>query len=263
MRSLAALASLTCLLALSGCLAAVAESQPPPDLDRPYRVVAYGDSFTAAGVPGVGDLESISWATGGDPSVGSVLSRVRTTYPTAVGENAAISGARVRDLDQMWERAHPDADLVLVLLGINDYCWVTPTPLAQFSSDVERGFARMRAEHPDAEVIVYAIPDLWRMHELQRSSWEITQLWRGFDYCADTFGAPDVEGAEILPAFRRDSMNLLLKSAAIRQGFTFSDASGWPGWTLADLSPIDGFHPVASGEALLAEAAWSAVAPIL
>jgi lysophospholipase L1-like esterase len=249
--------ALVVLFLLSGCVGSLTGG-PPPQPTRPFSVVVHGDSFTAALDPGRGDRREISWASGTEPGLPSIRQELQSVHPGARVENVAFSGARMRDVALQAERAGSGADLVLVFLGINDLC-VDRSPQSHetFSSDARAAFDLIRARHPGARVVVFAVPDLWRLHELHLEERRALELWRQIpDYCPEFFNPVPGPAAFLLAHDRLEDTNAALRQAARDHGFAYSDATLWPGWGLADFSEADFFHPSLSGEARLAAALW-------
>jgi lysophospholipase L1-like esterase len=218
-------------------------------------LVAYGDSFTQAFEFGPGDQPQQSWATGTDPAVDSILLRLRAIHPLAQGENAAVSGARMESLPKQVASTRDGATLVLIFLGINDACWHEPTPPALFETQAQAGFDAVSKAHPGADVVVYAIPDLARLGDLNADDPKAIEFRNAIDYCKP-FWAPKDPVERALALARWDQLNDALRRQALEHGFFFSQATVWPDFAPDDLSPVDWFHPTRAGEARLAEAAW-------
>lgn len=240
------------LLALSGCLAAADPGRPSPP--RPFAVAVYGDSFTAAADPGHGDNPALSWATGTLPGIDSVLERLRAAHPDAVAENAAFSGARMADFPRQAAHTAAGADEVLVWLGINDLCATEPTDPGAFDAQTAAAFATIERLHPDARVVVYAVPDLWRLHEIHDAA--ARAFWKPIPYCQDFFDPPATPIAATLAHLRLEGLNGILRDEAAAHGFRYSEATSWPDLTLADVTAADYFHPNAAGEHRIAASAW-------
>lgn len=221
-------------------------------------LVAYGDSFTQAWIPGVGDQPALSWATGTDPSVGSLLLRLRATEPTLQGFNAAVSGTRMEHLPLQVEASPHGARHVVIWLGINDACLRTDS--SAFADAAQVGFDTVRRAHPQADVAVFAIPDLARLGALHAND-PGAILMRTSAWCSPYFDplaalAQLSDGQEDLAA-----LNGILDERARAHGFRFSTATLWPDLAPADVCAEDFFHPGVQGEAKFAAAAWASIAP--
>lgn len=252
-----AIVSLAAFLLLNGCVAA-----PSPDgaSSKPYSMVVHGDSFTAAlDLERGGDRKEMSWASGTEPGMASILQRLQASRPETIAANVAFSGARMGDVSKQAANAPKDADLVLVFLGINDLCMGATDQT--YAADAADAFELIADAHPSARVVVFAISDLWRLHELHLALPEALALWgQDTGYCPEFFNpAPGPLAASIASA-RLEPFNDALQQAADRAGFEFSTATLWPGWTIEDFAG-DYFHPDVSGESRLAAAAWPDVAP--
>lgn len=247
------------LFVLSGCVDAGAQPEAPAASD-PYLLVVHGDSFTAALDPGRGDRNELSWATGTEPGLDSVLERLRGQGRDASASNVAFSGARMLDVPGQALRAPRGADLVLLFLGTNDLCWPTPTTPEAFRSGTDAALDLLRTNHPDARIVVFAVPDLWRLHELHLAEPQALAFWAGNrDYCPDFFNPSPSPSAPAIARTRLDSFNGILQDEAEAHGAAYSGATFWPGWSLEHFSDRDYFHPNLGGEARLAAAAWPAI----
>lgn len=253
--TVAGVVTLLAVVALSGCLAAAGPGTSPSPA-KPFTLAVYGDSFTTAWEPGVGDQMDINWATGTEPGQQSILQRLRREFPDAQASNVAVGGQRVRDLAEQDGKVIPDADVVMVWMGINDLCRGSPAEDLAFREEVRAAFDVLASTHPDGNVVIFSIPDLWRLHEEHLKRPETAKFWSFHkDYCGDFFNPPAHPLAEALAKARLDLLNDALRAEADAHGFTYSEAISWPGLSLEDFSH-DYFHPNASGERRIAAAAW-------
>lgn len=216
------------------------------------RLVAYGDSFTAGG----GFDEDRNWATGQAEDSGSVLQRVAARVPDVAGHNAAVPAARMQDLAAQVSSGPEDADIVLLLLGLNDVCHANVTfSKSRFARETDDGFDVLRFVHPGAHVVVYAVPDVTEMREIHARSPEAARLWSGSSYCAGALDpAADPSVVEAARAAFREA-NSILRAEGNERGFVFAESTSAPGFAQGELSG-DFFHPNEEGERRLADLAW-------
>lgn len=239
------------IVASSGCLSG---STGAAWKAASLRLVAYGDSFTAGQY---GEVHDRSWATGTDPSVPSVLQRLRASDPSVAAYNGALNGARMRDLPREVGRGPGGGDLVLILMGLNDVCVDSPRfDPAAFERDTRTGFDAVHGTHPDAAVVVFAVPDPTRFRDLHRGNPDAERYWSRMPYCSDAL-APGASPQQVAQARARVlAADDVLLAAAFGHGFLYSNRTEWPGFTGSDVSSFDYFHPSSTGEARLAAAAW-------
>lgn len=268
-------AALLGLLLLTGCAAAepvdVATPSPRPTgsaspAPQPVlTITALGDSYTqgfsSCGRPG--DCPTTSWATGTDPRVRSLLQRLagaRGARP--VGHNLSVSGARVGALTRQAVRAAAtQADLVVVLVGVNDVCTSgvgTMTPVDRFRRELERAMTALDAGSSRAALLLLSIPDLGRMHDLGRDEPEARAVWARHGICPTVFGRDADRAATDA---RRTAFDDVLRQACLaRPRCTWDDgALGALRFDASFLSP-DWFHPSLAGQTAMAQVAEDALA---
>ncbi len=243
-------------------LVATAPSAAPV---RPVvTLAALGDSYTRgfSSCGRLGDCPTYSWATGTSTAVPSLLDRlVRPSRAVPVGHNLSVSGARVGALSrQALAAGLTGADLVTVLIGVNDVCRAdlgAMTPVPQFRQELARAFSLLDRSAPSAALLVLSVPDLGRMADLGRDVPAARATWRRHDVCRPVFdrGRPPRPGSADRRASdaRRVAFDGVLQEAcAARPRCT------WDGGALAALrfgpeflSP-DWFHPSAAGQRQIA-----------
>jgi lysophospholipase L1-like esterase len=161
-------------LSLHGCDAIGATPQAAAPDGLPTMMVALGDSLTT-GVGGCGPIRACpdkSWATGTDRAVNSHFERIKTADPDADvrAENVAERGARAADLRaQAAQAVKAKAQYVTVLIGADDACAKSMTPVADFRKGVDTALATLEKGLPTAKVLVVSIPDLYRLWEIGRT----------------------------------------------------------------------------------------------
>jgi lysophospholipase L1-like esterase len=235
---------------------------------KPASIAAVGDSITrgfdACSV--LADCPEASWATGGDPAVRSLASRLLGPAGAAGRSwNFARTGARMADLPhQMGQAAQQRPELVTVMTGANDACRASAsamTPVAEFRADFERGMERLRSVLPATQVYVSSVPDLMRLWETGRASPLAQQVWK-LGICPSMLAEP--EAVDKAAVARRAAVrarvvayNKALREVCGRDPLCRYDGDAvfsYP-FTAAQLSRWDWFHPGRDGQARLAELA--------
>ncbi|MFJ9595915.1 SGNH/GDSL hydrolase family protein [Streptomyces virginiae] len=234
----------------------------------PTSVAAAGDSITrgfdACSV--LADCPEVSWATGNDPAVRSLASRL--LGEAAVPErswNFAVTGSRMADLPaQLTAAAAHKPDLVTVMVGSNDACRPTAssmTPVADFRSGFERALAQLRAASPASQVYVSSVPDLQRLWEQGKDLPMVRQVWK-LGICQSMLADPLslATGATA----RREQVrarvveyNEVLREVCGKDPLCRYDGGAVFQYPFAaeQLSRWDWFHPGKDGQARLAELA--------
>lgn len=234
----------------------------------PASLAAVGDSITrgfdACSV--LADCPEVSWATGTDPAVHSLATRL-LGEAEAPGRswNFAVTGSRMADLSgQLASAAAHRPDLVTVMVGSNDACRPTVssmTPVAEFRSDFERALAGLRAVSPASQVYVSSVPDLQRLWEQGKDLPMVRQIWK-LGICQSMLAEP-LSGASGAQARRERVRARVVEYNEVLRGVCAKDAlCRYDGGAVfqypfaADqLSRWDWFHPGKDGQARLAELA--------
>ncbi|WP_030761273.1 SGNH/GDSL hydrolase family protein [Streptomyces sp. NRRL F-2664] len=234
----------------------------------PTSIAAAGDSITrgfdACSV--LADCPEVSWATGSDPAVRSLASRL--LGDAAVPErswNYAVTGSRMADLPaQLTAAAAHKPDLVTVMVGSNDACRPTAssmTPVAEFRSGFEQALAQLRAASPTSQVYVSSVPDLQRLWEQGKDLPMVRQVWK-LGICQSMLADPLslATGATA----RREQVrarvveyNQVLREVCGKDPLCRYDGGAVFQYPFAaeQLSRWDWFHPGKDGQARLAELA--------
>ncbi|MCW2776363.1 MAG: hypothetical protein JWN17_88 [Frankiales bacterium] len=257
---------LAALLLLGGCRTdppvprAAPTASPVPSPPRPLTITALGDSYTqgfsSCGRPG--DCPTTAWATGTDPRVRSLLQRLaRRTGAQPVGQNLSVSGSKASALTRQAVRAAAtQADLVVVLIGVNDVCTrdvASMTPVPRFRADLERALGVLDRTSPRARLLVLSVPDLGRMGDLGRPVAAARAVWARHGICPPVFGRQADRAAT--DARRRQFDVVLHAVCAERPRCTWDDgALGRLRFGRTFLSP-DWFHPSLQGQTQIAEVA--------
>jgi lysophospholipase L1-like esterase len=249
----------------------------------PRVMAALGDSITRGfNTSGPGcptgpslDCPQNSWATGTNPTVDSVRERLDAISPQPLtAYNDAVSGARaVNLLGQAETAAAQDPDFVLIEIGANDACALpSPTPTATFREQVRSALQVLVSGNKQVYIQLMSIPDINNLRTIFTEPPDPNALarWSLFNVCQGLLANPlSTEPADEArrEAFRAQviAYNETLEEvcagfkrciwdeyAVFNSGFTTADVA-----TVANIPTADYFHPSVSGQAKLAEAAWS------
>jgi len=273
-RTVAALSALMISFAL---LAGTAQATKVPRV-----MAALGDSITRGfNTSGPGcptgpslDCPQNSWATGTNPTVDSVRERLDAISPQPLtAYNDAVSGARaVNLLGQAETAATQDPDFVLIEIGANDACATTPTPTATFREQVRSALQVLVSGNKQVYIQLMSIPDINNLRTIFTEPPDPNAIgrWAAFNVCQGLLANPlstepadearreafraqviayNAALAEVCAEFKRCIWD---DEAVFDSSFTTEDVA-----TVANTPTADYFHPSVSGQAKLAEAAWS------
>jgi lysophospholipase L1-like esterase len=273
------------VVALSALLISFALLAGPAQATKVPRVMAaLGDSITRGfNTSGPGcptgpslDCPQNSWATGTNPAVDSVRERLDAISPQPLtAYNDAVSGARVKNLvEQATVAAAQDPDFVLIEIGANDACATNPgpTPTATFRAQVREALQVLVSTNKQVYIQLMSIPDINNLRTIFTEPPDPNALarWEAFQVCQGLLAKPlstDPADEARREAFRAQviAYNESLEEVCaefkrciwdeytvFNEGFTTADVA-----TVANTPTADYFHPSVSGQAKLAEAAWS------
>ena len=271
MRLLPALAAVVVVTTAVGCTGGRLPGEGTGEqLPQPSTMAALGDSITRAfaACGRGGDCAESSWATGTVDDVDSHAQRLGLGEGAAA--NLAVSGARVAGLAAQVEAAiRAEPDYVTVLIGANDACApdeAAMTPVEEYAAAFDAAMAALVQGLPDARILVLSIPDLGRLWEVGADRPDVRRTWEDYGICqtmladpTDSSAAADARRERVRA--RVQDYNAAMAASCDRHaeqcrsdGFAVFDHR----FDLADVSPLDFWHPSARGQATLAEVAWQA-----
>ncbi|MCU1474295.1 GDSL-type esterase/lipase family protein [Amnibacterium sp.] len=241
---------------------------------RPTVVAALGDSLSRGydACDHYGDCPSVSWITGTNTTVNSIASRLRaqTGAPVTVHDDAR-SGVSVGDLPRQVDLAiAQQPDIVTVLIGGNDVCRARVADMTSaqtYSAVVDAQLTRLAAALPDARILVASVPDVTDLRPVASSNPTARFLWSTLGGCTTVLGDPrsDSEATQSRLATVRDRIDayngsLATTCATLRRCVWDGGALNRYQPTIAQLSPLDYFHPSIAGLRELAAIEWAALA---
>ncbi|MDP9428925.1 MAG: GDSL-type esterase/lipase family protein [Actinomycetota bacterium] len=238
---------------------------------RAASMAAVGDSITRAHAAcgRGGDCVEASWATGSAEGLGSHRQRLGIDDPASV-HNLAVSGARVADLaTQVRAAVETRAQYVTVLVGANDACAAEEaamTPVEEYASAFGEALDALVRDLPEAQVLVLSVPDLARLWEVGKDRPEVRRVWESSSICPSMLAEAQDTSAGAQARRERvrarvQAYNEAMAAACDRHaGNCRHDGNAVfdHRFDLADVSPVDYWHPSSSGQATLARVAWEA-----
>lgn len=270
-RVLATLAASAVIVSGTLLSASAAHAAPlPPDNVR--VMAALGDSITQASMT-CGSLLSCpanSWASGTTTSVNSHLLRLRATAApdNLVGYNDSVAGAASAALNAQAQKAVAQgAQYVTIEIGANDACTRTVgamTPTATFKTNVQTALATLSASAAKPQVFVASVPNLQRLHELNKSSLSARLAWGLLGICQSMLANPtstnvaDVQRRAAVQQRVNEYNQALAEACAGYPAICRYDGGAVANYafTKSDISTRDYFHPSLSGQATLATITW-------
>jgi lysophospholipase L1-like esterase len=245
--------------------------------------------------PGL-DCPKNSWATGTNPAVDSVRERLDAISPQPLtAYNDAVSGARaINLLSQAEVAAGQNPDFVLIEIGANDACATNPgpTPTATFREQVGSALEALVSANKQVYIQLMSIPDINQLRTIFTEPPDPNALlrWEKFSVCQGLLANPlstepadearreafrekvmayNATLAELCAEFKRCTWD---DEAVFNSEFTTADVANVTNTEGLNVFPFnlfpifgpgypnstaDYFHPSVSGQAKLAEAAWS------
>lgn len=278
-RYIAGATGLALVALLAGCTPPAAAPAPStesanPDMRAVSSIAVVGDSMSV-GMAACGTRDACpaaSWALGTDADVSSIRERLAAAEGGA--EIASLSlarpGAVVSDRITAVEKAKgKSADLVLVAVGTNDVCTSSMdkiTPVDEFAQTYGELLATIRAGVPEAPIVATSLPDISQLWAAGRDDSSIVSLWNQSPSCRTLLGDADSDAAadearraSVMETWAGYNTAIADACAAVSACTSDDGAISRISFSLDDISAADHFHPSASGQAKVAEAAWPAV----
>lgn len=270
LRTLPAILALAALVGLAPAAGAAGSLSPAAITS----LAATGDSITRAYNTGplpYADYPAGSWATGTGATLQSVADRAAAAVGSAIPRyNDGRSGAKVADLPgQMATVASRDVAAVTVLIGGNDVCTSSLSSMTSVADFRTRFAATLAAISADStHVLVASVPDVYLLWQLFKGSRTARSVWSTFRICQSLLANPtstqraDVDRRAAVRQRVVDYNAVLAELCAAAPRCTFDGNAVFDaGFTTADVTTRDYFHPSAAGQRKLAAAAWAAWFP--
>lgn len=271
------LAATLLMLIAAGCKQPSDGGTTPPRVPAqaqgyPSSMAALGDSITLAVSSCLAPTACPrnSWATGTGTQVNSHYERILRANP-AIQDNShnfAASGATVSDLPrQASAAAQAKVEYVTILIGANDACRARiedMTDPATFRAKIDATLATLASRLPKTRILVLSVPDLNRLWQVGHTNNAVLKVWAAAKPCPALLANPTSNAAADTERRRAvservDAYNKQLAAAcgAHRSQCRYDrGAVHRTGFGVKLLSPLDFFHPNASGQRLLARVTY-------
>lgn len=261
----------------SGCKELPESSAPPraPAQVRGYpsSMAALGDSITVAFASCLTPTACPrnSWATGNGTQVDSHYERIMRANPAIRGNahNYAVAGATAADLaGQASKAADAQVEYVAILIGANDACRDRIDHMTDpkvFRSQLNTALDTLAGRLPNARILMLSVPDITRVWESGHTNKAVLKVWAATGTaCPSLLVNPTSTAAEDTArrrafAERLDAYNKEISAAcaAHRSQCRYDrGATHRQRFDVKMLSPLDFFHPNASGQRTLARVTY-------
>lgn len=266
-------AAILLTLMATGCKEPPAGVTPPrAPMSYPASMAALGDSITVgfASCLAPAACPRNSWATGTGTQVDSHYERIMKASPSIRGNahNFAAPRATAADLaSQAAAAADAGVEYVTVLIGANDVCRGRIEDMTDpkvFRQRIDAALDVLTQRLPNARVLVLSVPDVHRVwqagyrNKAARKMWSVTGTCPALLANPTSFSEADTARRRAFSA-RTDAYNKQLAAACAAHGPHCRYDRGAvhrTGFSLKLLSPLDFFHPNASGQRLLARVTY-------
>jgi lysophospholipase L1-like esterase len=252
--------------AASWTVGAVPAAQADPPL--PHSMAAIGDSISRGFdvCCSFGEHPQNAWSTGdaaGD-GVTSHYEHLLAADPAIAGNsfNDAVTGARMADAPgQAAQAVSHGVDYVTILMGANDVCTssvASMTPTATLKAQLAQTLTTLTTGLPAAHIYVSSIPNVFHLWKILHTNSNAEFVWSFAQICQSLLSPSDTaaDRKAVLKRTKQDNKAIAavcLQFAACRfdgfEAFNF-------GFTPAQVSTIDYFHPSLAGQEALAANSW-------
>lgn len=241
----------------------------------PDSMAALGDSITQAtnfDQFHFGSNPTYSWATGTQSVVQSVYTRILAGNPniSAKNFNYSVNGAKMADLNGQAVNVNGTpggVELVMIEMGGNDVCTSmesTMTPVDTYRTQFQTAMNTLTTGFPNRRILVLSVPDVYQLWVVLHTNPNAVNFWNGVQICQSLLANPtsmdqgDVDRRARVRQRNIDFNTQLSEVCALYPKCT-SDNNGVfnAGFTAADVSDLDYFHPSLQGQTNLAAGAWA------
>jgi len=238
-------------------------------------MAALGDSITqATNFDGAhpGSNPTYSWATGTQSVVQSVYTRTLAGNPNINGKNFnySVNGAKMADLNSQALNVNSTpggVELVLIEMGGNDVCAsneASMTAVADYRTQFQTAMNALTTGFPNRRITVLSVPDVYQLWVVLHDNPNAVNWWNTFSICHSLLANPtSTDQADVDRRLRVRQRNIdfntqLGEVCALYAKCTFDNNGVFnAGFTAADVSDLDYFHPSLQGQINLASGAWA------
>jgi len=238
-------------------------------------MAALGDSITqATNFDSVhfGSNPDYSWATGTQSVVQSVYTRTLAGNPNISGKNFnySVNGAKMVDLNGQAANVNGTpggVELVLIEMGGNDVCTSTEasmTPVADYRTQFQTAMNTLTTGFPSRRILVLSVPDVYQLWVVLHDNPNAVFWWNSLQICHSLLENPtstaqaDVDRRARVRQRNIDFNTQLSEVCALYPKCTFDNNGVFnAGFTAADVSDGDYFHPSLQGQINLAAGAFA------
>ena len=240
----------------------------------PNSIGALGDSITQAANLDIfhfGSNPTFSWATGTDPSVQSLYTRILARNPNISGKNFnySVNGAKMTNLQSQAVNLNGTPggiELVTIEMGGNDVCTsseATMTAVATYRMQFQTAMDTLTIGFPNRRILVLSVPDVYQLWAILHSDPDALTAWNNFNICqsllanSQSMAQADVDRRARVRQRNMDFNTQLSEICALYPQCQFDkNAIFNAGFVPADVSTFDYFHPSIQGQTNLASGAW-------
>ena len=240
----------------------------------PNSIGALGDSITQAtnfDIAHFGSNPTYSWATGTQAAVQSVYMRILAGNPNISGKNFnySVNGAKMTDANGQAVNLNGTPggiELAMIEMGGNDVCTSTEaamTPVATYRTQFQTAMNTLTTGFPNRRILVLSVPDVYQLWAILHDNENARNTWAGFQICQSLLLNPtstaqaDVDRRARVRQRNIDFNTQLSEVCALYPKCSFDNNAIFnAGFTAADVSDFDYFHPSLQGQTNLASGAW-------
>ena len=220
----------------------------------------------------IGSNPTYSWATGTEAAVQSVYTRTLAGNPNISGKNFnySVNGAKMTDANGQAVNLNGTAggiELAMIEMGGNDVCTgdePSMTPVTTYRTQFQTAMNTLTTGFPNRRILVLSVPDVYQLWALLHTNSSAVPIWNVAHICQSLLANPtstaqaDVDRRARVRQRNIDFNTQLSEVCALYPKCQFDNNAIFnAGFTAADVSDFDYFHPSLQGQTNLAAGAWA------